>query len=143
MIRRAKVHAKSVDGLAQADPVYKRVIAMGMSVVCSLVMVLTKYRYYPAWISYLQTSVLTGTLALALFNASKDEVARNFAYAYAVFSIAVLVSVTVLEISTLLFREFQVYGYTIYQHRITMIRRRDPGHFGAIVMRSCTPELCA
>lgn len=105
MIRRAKVHAKSVDGLAQADPVYKRVIAMRMSVVCSLVMILTKYRYYPAWISYLQTSVLTGTLALALFNASKDEVARNFAYAYAVFSIAVLVSVTVLEISTLLFTE--------------------------------------
>ena len=25
----------------------------------------------------------------------------------------------------------QVYGYILYQHRITMIRRRDPGHFGA------------
>ena len=26
--------------------------------------------------------------------------------------------------------ESQVYGYAVYQHRITMIRRRDPGHFG-------------
>ena len=24
----------------------------------------------------------------------------------------------------------QVYGYGLYQYRITMIRRRDPGHFG-------------
>ncbi|KAI0671463.1 hypothetical protein C8Q78DRAFT_773465 [Trametes maxima] len=68
------------------------------------------------WIAYLQTSVLVGTLALALFNASKDEIARNFAYAYAALSVAVL-----------------VYGYAVYQHRITMIRRRDPGHFDQIV----------
>ena len=47
---------------------------------------------YPlAWISYLQTGVLIGTLALALFNASKDQIARNFAYAYALFSVVVLV----------------------------------------------------
>ncbi|KAI0368779.1 hypothetical protein BV20DRAFT_968884 [Pilatotrama ljubarskyi] len=68
------------------------------------------------WIAYLQTSVLVGTLALALFNASKDEIARNFAYAYAALSVAVL-----------------VYGYAVYQHRITMIRRRDPGHFDQII----------
>ncbi|TFK90667.1 hypothetical protein K466DRAFT_583497 [Polyporus arcularius HHB13444] len=68
------------------------------------------------WISYLQTSVLVGTFALALLNASKDQVARNFAYVYAVFSIAVL-----------------VYGYALYQHRITMIRRRDPGHFDQVL----------
>ncbi|KAI9061076.1 hypothetical protein FKP32DRAFT_1594751 [Trametes sanguinea] len=67
------------------------------------------------WISYLQTSVLIGTLALALFNASKDDISRNFAYAYAALSVAVL-----------------VYGYAVYQHRITMIRRRDPGHFDQI-----------
>ena len=24
----------------------------------------------------------------------------------------------------------KIYGYALYQHRITMIRRRDPGHFG-------------
>ena len=24
----------------------------------------------------------------------------------------------------------KVYGYAVYQHRITLIRRRDPGHFG-------------
>ncbi|KAI8980074.1 hypothetical protein BD414DRAFT_493546 [Trametes punicea] len=68
------------------------------------------------WISYLQTSVLIGTLALALFNASKDDIARDFAYAYAALSVAVL-----------------VYGYAVYQHRITMIRRRDPGHFDQIL----------
>ncbi|KAI0822523.1 hypothetical protein BC628DRAFT_1388935 [Trametes gibbosa] len=68
------------------------------------------------WIAYLQTSVLVGTLALALFNASKDEIARNLAYAYAGLSVAVL-----------------VYGYIVYQHRITMIRRRDPGHFDQII----------
>ncbi|KAI0768024.1 hypothetical protein BD413DRAFT_566187 [Trametes elegans] len=68
------------------------------------------------WIAYLQTSVLVGTLALALFNASKDNIARNFAYAYAVLSVAVL-----------------IYGYAVYQHRIFMIRRRDPGHFDQII----------
>lgn len=46
----------------------------------------------PAWVSYLNIAVLIGTLSLALFNASKDEVARNFAYAYAIISVIVLVS---------------------------------------------------
>ncbi|KJA14698.1 hypothetical protein HYPSUDRAFT_150051 [Hypholoma sublateritium FD-334 SS-4] len=67
------------------------------------------------WISWLSISVLMGALSLGLFNASKDEVARRFAYVYAVISIAVL-----------------IYGYCLYQHRITMIRRRDPGHFDAL-----------
>lgn len=49
-----------------------------------------------AWISYLSIAVLIATLALALFNASKDQVARNFAYVYAVISIGVLVCGTVL-----------------------------------------------
>lgn len=48
--------------------------------------------YIPAWIAYLNTSVLVGTLALALFNASKDQIARNFAYAYALISVGILVS---------------------------------------------------
>jgi uncharacterized membrane protein YidH (DUF202 family) len=69
------------------------------------------------WISWLNLSVLIGTLALALYNASEDnEVARMFAYAYAIISIGVL-----------------IYGYLLYQHRITMIRRRDPGHFDKIL----------
>ncbi|KAH9945018.1 uncharacterized protein BXZ73DRAFT_86597 [Epithele typhae] len=68
------------------------------------------------WVAYMQTAVLIGTLALALFNASKDQVSRNFAYAYAAMSVAVL-----------------VYGSGVYQHRITMIRRRDPGHFDQIL----------
>ncbi|KAG6900818.1 hypothetical protein C0993_000137 [Termitomyces sp. T159_Od127] len=65
------------------------------------------------WVSWLNISVLLGTLALALFNASKDEIATRFAYGYAFISICVL-----------------IYAFAIYQYRITMIRRRDPGHFG-------------
>jgi len=68
------------------------------------------------WISWLNLSVLLGTLALALFNASRDVVARNFAYIYALISIGVL-----------------VYGFVIYQNRITMIRKRDPGHYDHII----------
>jgi len=67
------------------------------------------------WVSYLNMSVLIGTLAVALYNASKDPIARNFAYVYAIISIGIL-----------------VYGYGLYQYRIIMIRRRDPGHFGQI-----------
>ncbi|TDL25637.1 hypothetical protein BD410DRAFT_716908 [Rickenella mellea] len=68
------------------------------------------------WLSYVNISVLIGTLALALFNASDDWVARNFAYTYALISIGVL-----------------IYGWAIYQKRITMIRKRDPGHFDQIL----------
>ncbi|KAJ6624017.1 hypothetical protein B0H10DRAFT_2008194 [Mycena sp. CBHHK59/15] len=68
------------------------------------------------WIAWLNIAVLIGTLALALFNASQDSVARNLAYAYAFISVCVL-----------------VYGYALYQHRITMIRKRDPGHFDMIL----------
>ncbi|KAH9950008.1 hypothetical protein B0H21DRAFT_47848 [Amylocystis lapponica] len=68
------------------------------------------------WVSYLNTSLLVGTLALALFNSSEEQVARQFAYIYAVISIGIL-----------------VYGYAIYQHRITMIQKRDPRPFDQIV----------
>ncbi|KDR76109.1 hypothetical protein GALMADRAFT_461435 [Galerina marginata CBS 339.88] len=67
------------------------------------------------WISWLSNSVLIAALSLGLFNASKDDIARTFAYVYAVISVCVL-----------------IYGYVLYQHRISMIRRRDPGHFDAI-----------
>jgi hypothetical protein len=45
-------------------------------------------------------SVLIGTLAVALFNASKDPIARNFAYLYAFISVGILVRVlrTVLRV---------------------------------------------
>jgi len=76
------------------------------------------------WISYLNTSVLVGTLALALFNASQDQVARDFAYVYALISIGIL-----------------IYGYVVYQHRITMIQKRDPRPFdrivGPVVISAC------
>ncbi|KAH9998952.1 hypothetical protein BJV77DRAFT_1058533 [Russula vinacea] len=58
------------------------------------------------WVSYLNMSVLIGTFAVALFNASKDPIASN---------VGIL-----------------VYGYVLYQRRITMIRRRDPGNFDQI-----------
>lgn len=56
--------------------------------------------YYPllirfllsqAWVAWLNISILLGTLALAMFNASKDQIATNFAVFYAGVSIAVLV----------------------------------------------------
>jgi uncharacterized membrane protein YidH (DUF202 family) len=68
------------------------------------------------WISWLSMSILLSALSLGLFNASKDDIARHFAYTYAFISICVL-----------------VYGYCLYQYRISMIRRRDPGHFDALV----------
>jgi hypothetical protein len=49
------------------------------------------YLSLTAWVSWLNISILLGTLALALFNASKDQIATNFAIFYAVVSIAVLV----------------------------------------------------
>jgi len=67
------------------------------------------------WISWLNISILLATLAMGLFNASQDDIARDFAYFYAFISIGTL-----------------IYGYSLYQHRITMIRRRDPGHFDAL-----------
>ncbi|KAF8589450.1 hypothetical protein K439DRAFT_1383279 [Ramaria rubella] len=68
------------------------------------------------WISYLDVGILLGTFSIALFNGSQDKIARDFAYAYAVISIGIL-----------------IYGYVIYQKRITMIKQRYPGHFDQIV----------
>ncbi|KAI0685956.1 hypothetical protein BC835DRAFT_483197 [Cytidiella melzeri] len=68
------------------------------------------------WVSYLNVSILIGALSLALFNASKDQVAKNMAYTYAAISVGTL-----------------IYGYAVYQRRITMIRKRDPGHFDQIL----------
>jgi len=68
------------------------------------------------WVAWLDISILLGTLALALFNASKDEIATNFAYGYALISVGVL-----------------VYAFLLYQHRISLIRRRYPGHFDSFL----------
>ncbi|KAH0833236.1 hypothetical protein J3R83DRAFT_12296 [Lanmaoa asiatica] len=67
------------------------------------------------WLSWLNAAILIGTFAVALFNASHDPVARGFSYVYAALSVAVL-----------------IYGFYLYQSRITMIRKRDPGHYDAI-----------
>ncbi|KAF8134967.1 hypothetical protein EV363DRAFT_1322157 [Boletus edulis] len=67
------------------------------------------------WLSWLNAAILIGTFAVALFNASRDPIARAFAYVYAALSVGVL-----------------IYGYFLYQSRITMIRKRDPGHYDAI-----------
>lgn len=37
---------------------------------------------------------------------------------------------TFVNVDPLLTPRSKVYGYVIYQQRITMIRRRDPGHYG-------------
>lgn len=85
--------------------------------------------------SWLNISVLLATLAIGLFNASKDEIARDFAYFYAFVSICTMVRLRlkICQIISIAFYLFQVYGYALYQHRITMIRRRDPGHFGSFL----------
>jgi uncharacterized membrane protein YidH (DUF202 family) len=76
------------------------------------------------WVSYLNVAILIGTLALALFNASKDPIARAFAYVYAAISVGIT-----------------VYGYLVYQHRITLIRRRDPSDYvqvaGPLIISAC------
>ncbi|GHJ85136.1 hypothetical protein NliqN6_1538 [Naganishia liquefaciens] len=64
------------------------------------------------WISYLSTSVVMSSLSLALYNASKDKVTTYFAYIYALISIAIL-----------------IYGYAIFQKRLTMISARDAAQF--------------
>ncbi|KAF9441066.1 hypothetical protein P691DRAFT_685212 [Macrolepiota fuliginosa MF-IS2] len=68
------------------------------------------------WVSWLNISVVLAALSLALFNSSKDNIATYFAYTYAIISVCTL-----------------VYGWALYQHRISMIRRRDPGHFDNLV----------
>ena len=45
-----------------------------------------------AWISWLNISILLATFSLGLFNASKDDIARRFAYVYAFISVAIMVS---------------------------------------------------
>ncbi|KAF9509685.1 hypothetical protein BS47DRAFT_1332147 [Hydnum rufescens UP504] len=74
------------------------------------------------WISYLNLSILLGGLALALFNASRDEIARMFAVVYATIGVGVLGQVLC-----------SMYGYIIYQRRVSMIRKRDPGNFDEVV----------
>lgn len=44
-----------------------------------------------AWLSWLNAAILIATFAVALFNASRDPIARAFAYVYAAFSVCVLV----------------------------------------------------
>jgi len=70
------------------------------------------------WISYLNNSILLGTLAITLFNTAPkdDSVARAFSYVYAAISLGVL-----------------VYGFALYQWRITLIRRKDASQFVSLV----------
>ena len=51
-----------------------------------------RVRRLSAWLSYLNIAVLLGTLSIALLNASKDDVARNFGLTYAAIAAGVLVS---------------------------------------------------
>lgn len=61
--------------------------------ISSLVAIRSTHTLPLAWVSWLNLSVLIGTVALALFNASEENpIARAFAYTYAVISVGVLVS---------------------------------------------------
>jgi len=68
------------------------------------------------WISYLNIALILATLAVTLFNASSDPISVKFAYTYAGISVAIL-----------------IYGYLLYQRRITMIRQRHSGDFDETV----------
>jgi hypothetical protein len=83
-------------------------------------------------VSYLNIAILVGTFSIALFNAAQDDITRYFSYAYAVISMGVIVSALLSSFLMSYSWRRQVYGYLLYQHRITLIRRRDPGHFGEV-----------
>ena len=57
------------------------------------VSIMYAHRAVSAWVSYLNMSILIGTLSVALFNASKDPIARNFACVYAAISVGILVRI--------------------------------------------------
>ena len=52
----------------------------------------TNFFFPLAWISWLNISILLATFSLGLFNASKDDIARRFAYVYAFISVTIMVS---------------------------------------------------
>nr|XP_019006710.1 uncharacterized protein I203_00303 [Kwoniella mangroviensis CBS 8507]OCF70171.1 hypothetical protein I203_00303 [Kwoniella mangroviensis CBS 8507] len=64
------------------------------------------------YISYLSMGLLLSTIASGLLFGARDSSARWFAFAYALISVGVL-----------------VYGWAIFQKRLTMISARDAGNF--------------
>ncbi|BEI86226.1 hypothetical protein CcaverHIS002_0605130 [Cutaneotrichosporon cavernicola] len=66
------------------------------------------------YISYLSMGVLLSTIATGLLYGANDHPARWFALAYAIIAAATL-----------------IYGYVLYQKRLTMIASRYPGSFDA------------
>ncbi|KAK1927237.1 putative vacuole fusion, non-autophagic-related protein [Papiliotrema laurentii] len=64
------------------------------------------------YISYLSMGLLLSTIASGLLFGARDSLARYFALAYAVISVGIL-----------------VYGWAIFQKRLTLISTRDPGSF--------------
>ncbi|KAL7422553.1 hypothetical protein Q5752_003201 [Cryptotrichosporon argae] len=64
------------------------------------------------YIAYVTMGVLISTIALGLLAGAKDTLGKAFAGAYAVIAIGVL-----------------IYGYALYQHRITLISTRHAGNF--------------
>ncbi|RSH88550.1 uncharacterized protein EHS24_001095 [Apiotrichum porosum] len=68
------------------------------------------------YISYLSMGLLLSTIASGLLFGARDSLARYFAVAYALIAAAVL-----------------IYGYVIYQKRLTMIATRYPGSFDQLV----------
>ena len=90
----------------------------------------TPFILFLAWLSWLNAAILIGALAAALFNASRDPIARAFAYVYAALSVGVVVRLSTSTHRILHLTTFEIYGFYLYQSRITMIRKRDPGHHG-------------
>ncbi|CAD6578988.1 MAG: hypothetical protein TREMPRED_002324 [Tremellales sp. Tagirdzhanova-0007] len=67
------------------------------------------------FISYLSMGLLLSTIASGLLFGAKDSPARYFALTYGVVSAGIL-----------------IYGWAIFQKRLTMISARDPGSFDLV-----------
>jgi hypothetical protein len=64
---------------------------------CSMLGASFERFFCKAWISWLNNAVIIATMAAALFNASRDQIGRNFAYFYGFVSFGVLVTVSILR----------------------------------------------
>lgn len=78
------------------------------------------------FISYLSMGLLLSTIASGLLFGARDSPARYFALVYAAISAGVL-----------------IYGWAIFQKRLTMISSRYSGSFGKFTYRARLREGCA
>jgi hypothetical protein len=92
------------------------------------------------FISYLSMGLLLSTISSGLLFGARDGPARYFAMGYAFVYVPSLTLLHVCIGELRLIRGFRsaavlVYGYVLYQRRLTMISARDAGSFGTLPTR--------